>query len=98
MKMGSLRIVSHALWAGVVPKSFAVGFGQSLERALILIAGARNFPGSPWKRAVRHQEVHSLFIGRARFLWLRPKACACNSSLVRCILSTKLPGCPSNVV
>ena len=33
------------------PKSFAVGFGQTLERALILIGGARSCPGLSWKPA-----------------------------------------------
>ncbi|MBA2679316.1 MAG: hypothetical protein H0U76_13080 [Ktedonobacteraceae bacterium] len=46
---------------------------------------------------MRHQVARSWFIGRARFTSLRPNARACNSRLVRCILSAKLAGSSANV-
>jgi hypothetical protein len=79
-------------------KPFAVGFGQSLERALILIGGARIIPGLQWKLACSSSSGALVVYWARTVLMASSKARACNSSLVRCILSSKLTGCPADGV
>ena len=45
---------------------FPVGFGQFLERALVLIGSARSCPVCSGSQLGRDQDVRSQFIGRAR--------------------------------